>query len=132
MTQPDGFTLIEILVVIALIAALTAAAVTQLPRIHDSPTTAKLPDRLATELEAAHTQAYSERRTVTLTGQGSRLLLTTSDGTEPEVFDPATLSGTIQIDASGNTSGQLNLQAPSIACTTFTLSSAGTATRSPC
>lgn len=132
MTQTSGFTLIEVLVVIALIAALTAAVVAHFPRANTTPANTGLPDRLSTLMQAAYSQAYGERTTVTLTGQGNRLLIVTSSGTEPESFEAATLTGTLQIATTGTTSGQLQLQAPGLTCTRLTLDSAGNTTRTSC
>lgn len=123
MTQ-GGLTLVEVLVVIALIAVLTAIFVSQMPRAQ-AVNPEQYPARLSAALEAAHTQAVAERTLLTLTGSGERLLVTATDGTEEERFANAVLAGTLTIQADGVTAGTLTLTPTGSACTRHSLSEFG-------
>lgn len=127
-----GFTLIEVLVLVALIALITAVVAATLPRFNSNPANTQLPERLATQLEAAHTQAYAERADVALTGQGALLLIDGPAGREQINFDNAQIVGRLTISAAGSSLGNLVLTAPGISCTRLSLNDAGISVREEC
>lgn len=127
----DGFTLIEVMIMIALTVILAVIGVTTMPRTQDTSTNG-MENRLASTLESAHTQALAERIAVTLTGTTTKLQVSTSDGTETVSFSPAQLTGTITIQPDGLTSGQLDLQITPSTCARYTLTSYGTSATGPC
>lgn len=128
----DGFTLIEVLAVVALIAALTALTATTLPQFRSNPVNRQLSERLASQLEAAHTQAYAERQPLTLTGQRDLLFIDGPDGREQVPLQNATLTGQIVIDSYGRSTGALQLYGAGIPCTAFSISNAGLSVQGAC
>jgi type II secretory pathway pseudopilin PulG len=129
--KTTAFTLVETLVVIALIAALTVIFLSPLPRAQ-AVNPDQLAPRLSSALEAAHTQAVAERTALTLTGDGERLVITAPDGAEEERFTNTTLAGTLTIAPDGTTSGALTLTPAGQNCTRHTLTNFGISTTAGC
>lgn len=127
-----GFSLAEVMVVIALTAILTAIGVTAMPRQNQDVTLDGLPDRFLSALESAHTQALAERTTVTVSGTARELSVTTVDGTERVSFAPAQIGGTIIIQPGGTTTGTVTLTLPSGTCSRYSLTLYGTSAAGTC
>lgn len=129
--RTHGLTLTEVLVAFALITTLTAAAISQLPRLSAKPSLDQDAQRLASSLEAAHTQAVGSRHNVTLTGQGEQLTITSSDGLDTQQYQGGDLAGSLQIQPDGTTSGRLTVQNDG-ACTALTLNPGGLGQQQSC
>ena len=126
-----GFSMAEVLVVIAITAILTAIGITAMPKDQDV-TLDGLPDRFMSALQSAHSQAMAERTTVTLTGAARELTVTTVDGTEHVAFAPAQTGGTITIQPSGSTTGTVTLTLPNGTCSRYSLTLYGTSAAGMC
>ncbi|GGS02806.1 pilus assembly FimT family protein [Deinococcus sedimenti] len=127
-----GFSLAEVLVVIAITALLTAIGVTALPKQNNDVTLDGLPARFASALESAHSQALAERAAVTLTGTARELSVTSLDGTERVSFSPAQVAGTITIQPGGTTTGTVTLTMPNGTCSLYSLTLYGTSAAGTC
>ena len=127
-----GFSMAEILVVIAITAILTAIGVTAMPKQDQDVTLDGLPSRFSTALESAHGQAMAERTSVTLTGASRELTVTTVDGTEHVSFAPGQVGGTITIQPSGSTTGTVTLTLPNGTCSRYSLTMYGTSAAEMC
>jgi prepilin-type N-terminal cleavage/methylation domain-containing protein len=125
-----GLTLIETLVVLALLSLLTVIFVSQMPRAQ-AVNPEQVASRLGAALEAAHTQAVAERTALTLTGDGERLLVTAPDGTEEERFGQTSLTGSLTIQPDGQVAGGLTLTTGA-GCTQHGLSASGIASQAAC
>lgn len=128
----SGFSVAEILVVIAITAILTAIGVTAMPKQNQDVTLDGLPSRFMAALESAHGQAMAERTTVTLAGAARELTVTTVDGTEHVAFAPAQTGGTITIQPSGSTTGTVTLTLPNGTCSRYSLTMYGTSAAGMC
>ncbi len=127
-----GFTLVELTMVLALVAGLFAATMALAPRSNTAPDMGNYPAKLATAIEAARTQALAERVSVTLTGTGDRLNVTTADGTEASTFPTAALSGSIAVQADGSSSGRLTILGNNLPCQSLNLSAGGSVDTASC
>lgn len=125
-----GLTLIETLVVLALLSLLTVIFVSQMPRAQ-AVNPEQVASRLGAALEAAHTQAVAERTALTLTGDGERLLVTAPDGTEEKRFGQTSLTGSLTIQPDGQVAGGLTLTTGA-GCIQHGLSAFGIASQTAC
>lgn len=127
-----AFTVVEVLVTIALMAALTAIAVTQIPRVNQPVDQAGLAVRVSSVLEAAHTQAVAERTPVTVNATGSALSVTNDQGTDDDQFPQDRLTGTFSAQADGTSSGSVRVEADHFTCTVVSLAASGQAQSTGC
>lgn len=127
-----GWTLMETMVAVALLVALTGIAVSQLPRMSRAPDAEQLQTRVGAMLQAAHTQAVGEERQVSVTGAGEGLTLSASEESEAERFGQAQLSGTVVISAGGSSTGALTVQGLGGSCRKLSLSEIGNVIAGSC
>ena len=120
-------TLTELMVAIALIGVLSGIAVSQLPRTNRAPDQEHLPQRIATSLQAAHTQAVGQETDVVVTASGNQLTYSAGGESETETFGQARLSGALNIAASGESTGSVTVQADGVPCQRLSLDATGNA-----
>lgn len=125
MNRQLGVTLTEMMVVIALIAVLTGVAVMQLPRFNRAPDAEQIMGRVSASLEAAHTEAVAQETPLTITASDNTLTFSTGGENEVETFNQTVLTGTLSIQASGQSSGALRVTPPGQNCKALSLTPTG-------
>ncbi|GGR32644.1 pilus assembly FimT family protein [Deinococcus ruber] len=128
----NGFTLIEAVVTIALMAVLITVTVSQLPKLDHPMDQHTLVERVGSTLESAHVQAVEDRSNVHVATSGGQLIITSSAGTDTESFNAAQLSGALDITPDGTVNGVLSVTADQVPCTFLTLSTSGQARSGTC
>jgi len=113
--SPDGRSIVETVLVAAIIALLTAAAVPQMISARRLLRSAALPKEVATQLRYARQQAMSQRQAVTFQYDNSTKTVTIFDHNNVNNITPAcNMSGQAVLSASGY---------PNTSCTTTILTS---------